>query len=131
MLQQLVHIIICSFISIIWGIPLLLFFNPLFAREKYWFSNFVSFISFLFFLGCIVLGTISAWLSFFIPLDYRYLIIITIILCCYLLFFHKKNIYTNLNSLNFGNLRISNVHLTALIASLLLFLYLSSLQPVL
>ena len=130
MLQQLVHIIICSVILIIWGLPLLLFFKATFSREKYWFNNLASFFSFLFFLGCIALGCISSWLSFFIPLDYTYLLIFTIVLSFYLLIFQKNNITKLIKSFNLINPQFTLIHKAALIVSLLLFIYLSSLQPV-
>jgi hypothetical protein len=84
MLQQIAHIIIISFICIIWGLPAYIIIRKN-AAEEYWYGKATNTLIFLFFSGLLSLAAISAWLVLLIPLQINFLLPATIILLFILL----------------------------------------------
>lgn len=85
MLQQILHILIISFITILWGIPGLLLFkkkNPGYTNN-FWIRSTLSFYCFLYFSGLILLSFITSVLCLFIALKFIYLLFLSfgLVLC--------------------------------------------------
>jgi hypothetical protein len=128
MLQQIAHIIIISFICIIWGLPAYIIIRKN-AAEEYWYGKATNTLIFLFFSGLLSLAAISAWLVLLIPLQINFLLPATIILLFILLIFFKKHItllYQQLKVKEHANIFQS----VFCFSSILLFTLLGSLKPV-
>ena len=91
MLQQLLHVIVISFICIIWGLPYYFFLKRR-DKEEYWTGKQTGCFIFLFFCGLLSIGFISSCLVLLIPLRFNYLLIATSLLIFVLFLFFKKRI---------------------------------------
>ena len=119
MLQILFHIIIISVVCIIWGLPVFLIANK--KNQQKFISPAESFL-FLFFSGLILLSVVSSWLVLFLPLQFGYLLTLTIILLVSTCTTHTKkcrDFFLNLLKLR---LRITATNLMLLISGVMLFL---------
>ena len=130
MLQQLVHMIALSIVCIVWGIPVLLIWKTTINRDDFWYRSFASLLSFLFFCGCIILGLLSSWVNLIGTLHFLYLAIPTLLLIGYLIFFKSDNLKQIFGHLLKQNVLFNWVNGLFVFVSILVFLLLSSLQPV-
>lgn len=128
MLQQLLHIIIISFICIIWGLPVFIFFSKK-EKETQWLNNGMGTIIFLFFAGFISISLLSSWLVLLLPLRFEYLLFATlpIIIISAL---HFKALKTKLSTALNAQLKLSIPVLLFLLSCILLFLVLGTLRTV-
>lgn len=128
MLQQLLHIILVSIVCIGWGVPVLLIWKRTIDRDDFWYRSFAAKLSFLFFCGCILISLVSSLASLAAPLHFLYLAIATTLLIgCLVLFKGKaiKQIFVRQDNFSFNW-----VNGAFLFVGLIVFLLLSSLQPV-
>jgi len=121
---------IISLVCILWGIPLFLAFNNSIKKDRFWYRSFASMLAFLFFAGCIVISLISSWVALIMPLNFFYLLLLTIILVIYLFVFQRKKIIAVLKDAPRKTFPFKWSHFFFIAVSLGLFLLLSSLQPV-
>jgi hypothetical protein len=128
MLQQLLHMILVSIVCIAWGMPVLLIWKRTIDRDDFWYRLYAAKLSFLFFCGCIVISLFSSLASLVAPLHFLSLAIATILLTVYLVLFKSsaiKQIFARQH-----NFSINWVNGAFLFVALIVFLLLSSLQPV-
>jgi hypothetical protein len=130
MLQQLFHIVILSAICIIWGIPSLLVLSASIKEDQFWYHSTLSFLSFLFFCGCLTISFISGWAYLFIPLKFIYLILPTVVLAICLFIFQRKKIQLLFSEARRLSVSLSAFPLLFLVFSIFLFILLSALRPV-
>ena len=130
MLQQLVHIILVSIVCIIWGIPVLLIWKGTIDRDDFWYHSFVAKLSFLFFCGCIVISLLSSWVSLVGPLRFLYLAILTLMVIAYFIFFRGNALKHIFEGTFKQNVRFNWVNGVFVSIAIVVFLLLSSLQPV-
>jgi hypothetical protein len=114
----------------VWGVPVWLIFFSNVKSDNFWYHSILGLICFLFFCGCILISIISSWIYFLAPLHFFYLAILTALLTIYLFLFQRKKIISAFIESNKSRITISLVPFLFIVVSLLLFLVLSSLQPV-
>ena len=130
MLQQFLHIIILSIICLIWGVPLWLISYSSLKKDSFWYHSTTGVLCFVFFCGCVFIGVIGSWLYLWLPLQFIYLLFLTIVLLIYLLIFQRKRIASFLSQSEYGRTNLSSVSFLFITVNILLFILLSSLQPV-
>ena len=130
MLQQLFHTTIVSFICILWGLFFLLSITKSVFKDNFWFHSFPSFLSFLFFSGCVVLGSLSTWLCLLLPLKFYYLLSASCLLFLYMVFFQSKKISALFREFKKEKTKYHFTEVTYIIVALILFLALGSMKPI-
>src|SRR5256885_1847378 len=121
MLQQLFHITILSAICMVWGIPVLLILLPAIKKDNFWYHSLPGLLCFLFFCGCISISLASSWIYLWLPLQFFYLALLTLLLIVYLFWFQRRKIVNVFRESNRSGIRILFVPLLFIIISLVLF----------
>lgn len=129
MVQQLLHTILVSAISITWGIPFLLMFHKKWAAEQFWFHSLQSLLAFVFFLGCIALSILSSWVCLVAPLNFYYLLLSTVCLAAYLFYFKWGKILAVINEAKKLRSPVQFIEYLYIVTCILLFIGLGSLKP--
>ncbi len=130
MLQQILHITILSTLCIIWGIPVWLFLYSSVKKDHFWYHSTISLLCFLFFCGCFFISVLSSWIYLLVPLHFFYLLLLTVALVIFLFLFQKKRIIKFFQESSQPHIKLSFMPLLFIIINVLLFILLSSLQPV-
>lgn len=126
MLQNLLHIFLVSFISVIWGFPLLILQQKKTAGP---YTLNAETIIYSFFTGIILIGLVSSWLVLFMPLNYIVLVIITAFIALTELWWFKKANQKKLLLVRINAVRF-NTATAFFFCAILLFLFLGSGGPV-
>jgi hypothetical protein len=130
MLQQFLHIIVVSIVCIIWGVPVLLIWKRTIDRDDFWYRTVAARLSFLFFCGCVVISLLSSWASLIGPLHFLYLTIPTLLVFGYLIFFKSNTLKQIFPRVIIQNVSFNWVNAVFVFVTIVVFLLLSSLQPV-
>ena len=127
MLQQLLYILVISFVCCSWGLLPLLLLTRAVSSDTVWYRSRAGLIAFLFLLGCMMLGLLCSWLYLIIPLHFTTLLTLTVLQLSIAVPTGKRRLKRIWSSLSSPSLPVRGLPLFFSLTCIVLFLLLGSL----